>query len=80
MARHTFTTSTPTEAAKSTVTHEGFISLSECQTRIGQLNKRQRQLSKDTKINSVSQLSQLTPVELARLAYLIAGRQNRRVS
>ena len=59
---------------------DNFVSLAECQARIDRLNKRMRQLSSQTTIRSVSQIPALTPTELARLAVMIAGRQNRPVT
>jgi hypothetical protein len=56
------------------------MTLAEVDAAIKRLNKHQRRLSKHRTIRSASEVSQLSPGELANLAYLIAGRQNRRVS
>lgn len=56
---------------------ESFIPMAEVQRRISQLNRQQRQLSRNKRIHSVRQLSEFSPLELANLARLIAGCQNR---
>lgn len=79
MARHC-----QSESIRSTtpapIRPEGFMTLKEVDAAIKQLNKHQRRLSRYRVIRSVGDLRLLTPEESARLAHLIAGRQNRPVS
>lgn len=79
MARHSHSESIQS-TTPAPIRPEGFMTLKEVDAAIKQLNKHQRRLSRHRAIRSVDELRLLTPDESARLAYLIAGRQNRPVS